>query len=243
MWDFTSFYDQYCFLFKKNSLERFCGQETARKFYDFTNLLTEENSHTNLTAIREIPDIIAKHYADCLLAEPFFPQSATVIDVGCGGGFPTIPLAIVRPDLKITAVDSTAKKVNFVQKAVDSMGLSNVSPVCARAESPEMQKFREHFDVATSRAMAAMPILAELTLPFIKKDGVLVAMKGAQGSRELQEATRAISLLGGKAVSDQEATLKTAAEIETRHIITVTKEKATPKQYPRNYSAITKKPL
>ena len=243
MWDFTSFYDQYCFLLKKNSLERFCDQETARKFYDFTNLLTKENSQTNLTAIREIPDIIAKHYADCLLAEPFFPQNSTVIDVGCGGGFPTIPLAIVRPDLKITAVDSTAKKINFVQKAVDSMGLSNASPVCARAESPEMQKFREHFDVATSRAMAAMPILAELTLPFIKKDGVLVAMKGAQGSRELQEATRAISLLGGKIVADQEMTLQTTTEAETRHIITVTKEKATPKQYPRNYSAITKKPL
>ncbi len=243
MLDFTSFYDQYCFLLKKNGLERFCGKETVERFYEFTKLLTEENSHTNLTAIREIPDIIAKHYADCLLAEPFFSQSATVIDVGCGGGFPTIPLAIVRPDLKITAVDSTAKKINFVQKAVDSMGLSNISPVCARAESPEMQKFREHFDVATSRAMAAMPILAELTLPFIKKGGVLVAMKGAQGSRELQEATRAISLLGGKTVSDQEATLKTVAEIETRHIITVTKEKATPKQYPRNYSAIVKKPL
>ena len=136
MWDFTSFYDQYCFLLKKNSLERFCDQETARKFYDFTNLLTEENSHTNLTAIREIPDIIAKHYADCLLAEPFFPQNSTVIDVGCGGGFPTIPLAIVRPDLKITAVDSTAKKINFVQKAVDSLELLNVFPVCARAESP-----------------------------------------------------------------------------------------------------------
>lgn len=243
MLDFTSFYDQYCFLLEKNRLERFCNQETAQKFYDFTELLTEENSRTNLTAIREIPDIIAKHYADCLLAEPFFLQSATVIDVGCGGGFPTIPLAIVRPDLKITAVDSTAKKINFVQKVVDSMGLSNVSPVCARAESPEMQKFREYFDTATSRAMAAMPVLAELTLPFIKKGGVLVAMKGAQGSRELQEAARAISLLGGKVAADQEMALQTITEIEARRIITVTKEKATPKQYPRNYSAIVKKPL
>ena len=90
MLDFTSFYDQYCGLFEKNRLERFCDQETARKFYELTELLTEENSHTNLTVIREIPDMISKHYADCLLAESFFSQNATVIDMGCGGGFPTI---------------------------------------------------------------------------------------------------------------------------------------------------------
>ncbi len=243
MLDYTSFYDQYCFLLEKNRLEHFCNQETAQKFYEFTKLLTEENSHTNLTAIREIPDIITKHYADCLLAEPFFPQNASVIDVGCGGGFPTIPLAIARPDLKITALDSTAKKINFVQKTANSMGLSNVTPICARAEAPEMQKFREYFDIATSRAMAAMPILAELTLPFIKRGGTLIAMKGAQGSKELQEAARAISLLGGKIAEDKELALQTVAESESRHIITVIKEKPTPKQYPRGYSAITKKPL
>ncbi len=243
MCDFTSFYDQYCSLFSKNSLERFCGQEIAQKFYEFTVLLTEENSHTNLTAIRELPDIIAKHYADCLLAEPFFPQSATVIDVGCGGGFPTIPLAIVRPDLKITALDSTAKKINFVQKAALAMGLSNISPICARAEAPELRKFREAFDVATGRAMAAMPVFTELTLPFVKKDGVLIAMKGAQGTKELEEAARAISLLGGKVLKDAELTLQTTSEAETRHILVISKEKTSPNQYPRNYSAITKKPL
>ena len=127
MLDFVSFYDMYCAIFEKNSLNRFCTNEYAQKFFDFTQLLIEENSHTNLTAIRELSDIISKHYADCLLAEEFFPQSATVIDVGCGGGFPTIPLAIARPDLKITAVDSTLKKINFVEKAANFTVIAKIS--------------------------------------------------------------------------------------------------------------------
>lgn len=244
MLDFTFFYEQYRTLFEKNKLERFCTEDLARRFFQFTELLSNENSHTNLTAIREIPDIIAKHYADCLLGEPFFKEGATVIDVGCGGGFPTIPLAIVRPDLKITAVDSTQKKIDFVKKAATSLNLHNVIPLCARAESAEMQAYRASFDVATSRAMARMSVLAELTLPFVKVGGTLIALKGAQGTVELQEATRAISILGGNSdVSDKNFLLQTATTSEQRHILVVAKQQATPKQYPRNYATISKKPL
>ena len=241
---FSSFYNMYCTLFEKNKLSRFCTIAYAEPFYQFTRLLMEENSHTNLTAIRELPDIIAKHYADCLLAEEFFPQNATVIDVGCGGGFPTIPLAIVRPDLRITAVDSTLKKINFVEKATKFLNLNNITPLCARAEAPEMEIHRQQFDVATSRAMARMSILTELTFPFLKINGQLIALKGAQGRIELQEASNAIKLLGGdSAASDKELTLLTETEAESRHILIVQKTSATPKQYPRHYSTITKKPL
>ena len=234
----------YCTLLEKNKLSRFCTIAYAEPFYQFTRLLMEENSHTNLTAIRELPDIIAKHYADCLLAEEFFPQNATVIDVGCGGGFPTIPLAIVRPDLRITAVDSTLKKINFVEKAAKFLTLNNVKPLCARAESDEMQAYREKFDVATSRAMARMSVLTELTLPFLKIDGQLIALKGAQGSVELQEASNAIKILGGNtSATDKECTLLTETDTESRHILIVQKTSATPKQYPRHYSTITKKSL
>ena len=241
---FSSFYNMYCTLLEKNKLSRFCTIAYAEPFYQFTRLLMEENSHTNLTAIRELPDIIAKHYADCLLAEEFFPQNATVIDVGCGGGFPTIPLAIVRPDLRITAVDSTLKKINFVKKATKFLNLNNVTPLCARAESDEMQAYREKFDIATSRAMARMSVLTELTFPFLKIDGQLIALKGAQGSAELQEASNAIKTLGGNiSVTDKECTLHTETDTESRHILIVQKASATPKQYPRHYSTITKKPL
>ena len=244
MLDFNVFRSQFCEIFQKNQLERFCTDETITKFYQFTELLTEENSHTNLTAIREIPDIIAKHYADSLLAESHFPKSATVMDVGCGGGFPSIPLAITRPDLKITAVDSTQKKINFVNKAIQALALSNASAICARVESPEMSKYREKFDIVTSRAMARMVILAELTLPFVKIGGALIALKGAQGSEELQESTRAIHLLGGaKATEDTMLALKTPTDSESRHILIARKERATPSQYPRNYATIAKKPL
>ena len=165
------------------------------------------------------------------------------MDIGCGGGFPTFPLAIARPDLSILAVDSTQKKIDFVADVAGKMGLSNVAVLCARAESEEMRKYREKIDVVTSRAMANMRILAELSLPYVKIGGRLVALKGLRGKEELKESAKAISILGGGNVRDLALDLQTPDGPESRHLIVITKEKPTPKQYPRNYSAITKKPL
>ena len=244
MLNFDAFSAEFCRIFKENGLEQFCEEQTIRTFYDFTILLTEENSHTNLTAIREIPDMIAKHFADCLLPEAHFPQNATVLDVGCGGGFPTIPLAIARPDLTITAVDSTQKKINFVQKAAKTLNLTNVTAICARAEAPELRRFRESFDIVTSRAMARMPVLIELTLPFVKIGGRVVALKGAQGAVELAESMRAIPVLGGSSSPIcNNLSLRTPTDDESRTILLVEKTKSTPPEYPRNYSVICKKPL
>jgi len=244
MLDFDAFSAEYRRIFKKNNLEKFCEEQTIQTFYDFTKLLIEENRHTNLTAIREIPDIIAKHFADCLLPELYFPQNVTVLDIGCGGGFPTIPLAIARPDLKITAIDSTQKKINFVQKATDLLALPNVTAICARAEAPELRKFRESFDIVTSRAMARMPVLIELTLPFVKIGGHMLALKGAQGAAELAESMRAIPILGGDSSPVcKEFALKTDVGDESRSVLIVEKTKPTPPTYPRNYSVICKKQL
>ncbi len=228
--------------FRENHLEQFCTNAVVSQLEAFTELLLEENSHTNLTAIREIPDIITKHYADSLLAAHLFPENARTIDVGCGGGFPTIPLAIARPDLSITAVDSTQKKINFVAKAAKALQLTNVTPICVRIEDKSMQIHRESFDIATSRAMARMSILTELTLPFVKLGGKLIALKGAQGATEAAEAQKAASALGGSAIEILQTSLKTTEE-ESRHILVVTKLTASPKQYPRAYGAIVKKPL
>lgn len=230
-------------IFAKNKLEQYCTRQIIEKFEAFTNILLEENSHTNLTAIRQVPDIIAKHYADSLLAVDLFPQNATVIDIGCGGGFPTFPLAIVRPDLRITALDSTQKKIIFVEKASKQLNLSNITPICARAEDPSMEKLRESFQIATSRAMARMNILTELSLPFIQIGGQLIALKGAQGEIEAEEAKNAISKLGGILSQNQSALLYTETAEETRHILVVQKEKPSPKQYPRVYATICKKTL
>ena len=238
--EFDRLFDE---IFEKNGLERFCTEPIKANFAAFTSLLQRENAHTNLTAIRETADIVSKHYADSLLAENLFPPHATVLDVGCGGGFPCIPLAIVRPDLRITAVDSTAKKIRFVEKAAAELGLDNLTPICARIEEESMRGLRESFDVVTSRAMARMNILAELTLPFARVGGRLVALKGAAGSKELAEAARGIALLGGEIAEDCRLELQTVAGSEARHLLVIEKTRKTLAAYPRAYAAIVKKPL
>lgn len=241
--DYSAFCDQFRKIFAQNGLERFCTEHLIASFGAFTELLCQVNSYTNLTAIRTIPEIIAKHYADCLLAEPFFPQDATVLDVGCGGGFPCVPLTITRPDLQITAIDSTAKKIAFVQAAAAAQRLSNLNPLCVRAEDPSMARYKQSFSVGTSRAVAKLSILAELILPYIKIGGILVALKGASGQAEVTEAESAIRTLGGETADVLETALKFGDTSESRSIIVIQKVKETPQQHPRPYAAILKKPL
>lgn len=240
---FESFRDHFCKIFAQNGLERFCTDATIESFAAFTELLLQVNSHTNLTAIREVPDIIAKHYADCLLAEPYFFQSATVLDVGCGGGFPCVPLAIVRPDLQLTAIDSTAKKVAFVQAAAAAQKLSNLNPLCVRAEDPIMAPRKQTYDIGTSRAVARLSVLVELVLPYIKVGGALIALKGSAGAEELEESRKAIQILGGETVENHQKTLRLENSEESRSIIVIQKVRPTPPQYPRPYANILKKPL
>ena len=113
-------------LFRKNGLESFLQPAMTEKFAAFTELLLSANKEQNLTAIRDLPGIVGKHYADCLLCADLFPQGASVLDVGCGGGFPTIPLGIARPDLHLTAIDSTGKKVAFVARTAKELELEQI---------------------------------------------------------------------------------------------------------------------
>ena len=231
-------------IFTKNGLECFCDAKTVSTFEQFTDLLQEENAHTNLTAIRDVSGIISKHYADCLLAASLFPQNATVLDLGCGGGFPTIPLAIARPDLQITAIDSTAKKIRFVEKAADVLSLSNVKPLCSRAEDPSLKPLRETFDVVTSRAMARMNVLCELCLPYVKIGGFLLAMKASKAEEETTEALNCIKTLGGGEPELFHCGLAHLDEVvDPRCLIKIEKKAAHPKGYPRAYAQIAKKPL
>lgn len=239
----STFFAQFCEIFAENGLDRFCDGQTIQAFEKFTDLLRRVNAHTNLTAIREIPDIIAKHYADCLLAERYFPQGASVLDVGCGGGFPSIPLAITRPDLQITAVDSTAKKIAFVQDAATALPLPNLAPICTRIEDRAFASKKSSFDIGTSRAVARLSVLIELILPYIRQGGAMVALKGASGDEELSEAQRAIAALGGEITQVDHLRLHQHASSEQRTIIVIKKIRPSPPQYPRQYSAILKKSL
>jgi 16S rRNA (guanine(527)-N(7))-methyltransferase RsmG len=214
------------------------------KFYQLTVRMLTENEKYNLTAITDIDKIILNHYADCVTLSAKLKKGASVIDVGCGAGFPSLPLAIVRPDLKITAVDSTAKRVNYVAETAELLGLDNITAIVMRAEdggkSPE---YREKFDYATARAVAELRVLAELTLPFVKIGGQLVAMKGKNAEFEISSAKRAIATLGGRNTVCENITLKGEGETLTHPFIIIDKKEKTPASFPRPFAEISKKPL
>lgn len=219
-------------------------KEKIESFWHFSEHLLKVNQITNLTAIRNIPDTISKHLIDSLLCEEYLPQGARVLDIGCGAGFPSIPLAIMRPDLEIVALDSTSKKIAFVQESTRLLALNNLTAVSGRAEDALISKKIGIFDAVVSRAVAKMSILSELCLPYLKVGGIFVALKAAKAEEELSEAKSGIAILGGNGAILHEKELKMLdGTSERRCLIEVQKTKKTPAGYPRSYSLISKKPL
>ena len=220
------------------------GESILERFYRFVIYLMEVNSVTNLTAIRNIVDAIPKHLIDSMLAAEFLPKGSKVLDLGCGPGFPSIPLAIFRPDLEIVALDSTAKKITFVKDASRLLGLTNLSAVVGRAEDRALMAELGVFDVVISRAVAKMSILSELCLPYVRNDGFLLALKAAKAEAELFEARSGIKTLGGgEAELHNRLLTMLDGGMEPRCLIKVPKIKKTPPAYPRAFAAILKKPL
>lgn len=243
--DKRSFTDFFLLSAEKNGLESLITKEHIDKFFLLTQHMLTVNEQFNLTAIREPSRVILLHYIDSLLSAPLFPTGASVIDVGAGAGFPTLPLAIVRPDLQITALDSTAKRVNYIGETAALLGLENITPLVGRAE--EIAKdtaYREQFSCATARAVAALPVLSELCLPFVKIGGRFIAMKGRGGKEELAASQNAIRLLGGKKTELFDTPIS-APDGETFEHTTVLIEKvsSTAPKYPRAYGKIAKAPL
>ncbi len=242
--DKNEFLSKISVVFKENGLGSMLSMEKAKAFLSLTEIMLEENEKYNLTAITEPDKIIVNHYLDCAFLAKEIKCGASVVDVGCGAGFPTLPMAILRPDIKILGVDSTAKRVNYVQAAAEALGLENVTTLTARAEeagtNPEM---REKYDYAVARAVAAMPILSELCLPLVKVGGKFIAMKGKNAKFELQDAKRAIPTLGGKLVCCNDVIIKGGDEELCHPLIVIDKVLKTPAAYPRPYAKILKKPL
>ncbi len=231
--------------FSENGLNKYLSFDRVRQFETLTAHMLTENEKYNLTAIRDPEKIALLHYADCVSAAHAFPQGARVIDVGCGAGFPSLPLALVRPDLKILAVDSTEKKVNYVKAAAQILGLSNLEVRVMRAEDGAADPtLREMFDVATARAVAELRVLCELCLPFVKVGGEMIAMKGRNAAVELAASKKAISLLGGRLEGIDETPLASSTLGEQSHaLVRIRKQQKTPGGYPRAYAQISKKPL
>ena len=232
-------------VFAENSLSSLLTLEKAERFFTLTEFMLAENEKYNLTAITDPDKIILNHYADCASMSAYLKRGASLIDIGCGAGFPTLPLAILREDLKILAVDSTEKRIRYVQSAAELLGLENVKAMAMRAEDGgQNPDLREQFDYATARAVAEMRILTELALPFVRVGGRLIAMKGKNAENELSAAKRAIAMLGGRDARIESVTLKASGLDELTHpLITVEKKEKTPKMYPRAFAQISKKPL
>jgi len=230
-------------LFELNGLP--CSELQAEQLYALTTRMLEVNQHMNLTAIKEEKAIVLRHYVDSLMISEYIEKNNRIIDVGCGAGFPTLPLAIFRPDLSIVALDGTAKRIRYVQETAKMLGLTNVFAIAGRAEEYAHQAdYREKFDVVTARAVAALPVLCELCLPFARVGGKMIAMKSQQAQDELAQAKNGISICGGK--TDEVLQRRLALEneeSEQRALILITKIAKTPEKYPRHFSQISKKPL
>ena len=236
------FNDKFILCLNDNKLNEYTG--LGDKMYALTEMLLECNAHMNLTAITDPGDTIAKHLADSLKICRYIPTGATLLDVGAGAGFPSLPIAIARPDVTITALDSTMKKLTYIDAAAVAIGLANISTLNARAECAAHQSaFRERFDVVTARAVARLNVLCELCLPYTAVGGKFIAMKGAGAFSETEEALTAIRILGGTMTENIMDDLVVFGDRQKRCAIIIQKNRQTPKNYPRDFSRITKKPL
>lgn len=210
-------------------------------FMKYNELMLEWNEKINLTAITEQRDVVIKHFCDSTAALKLIPQGASVVDVGAGAGFPSLPLKIMRPDLKILMLDSLNKRINFLNEMTEKLSLENISAVHARAEELSKKELRESFDVCVSRAVARLCVLAELCIPFVKVGGSFLAYKGPAGIEEINEGKHAVELLGGEITEVKKYNLPNSDICHS--VIVIKKVRQTPPKYPRNSGKISKTPI
>ena len=217
--------------------------DIIKKLNLYGNLLLEWNEKINLTAIKDPDGVLYKHFYDCILflKHNKLPVNATLIDVGTGAGFPGLVLKIVRPDLKITLLDSLNKRLIFLNDVIEKLGLSEIETVHLRAEEAGKSKaHREMYDYATARAVAALPVLLEYCVPLVKKGGYFVSMKGPSASAESALCDNAVKTLG---VEKPNIICETLKDDEQRAFVCFKKISHTPPKYPRKPSDISKQPL
>lgn len=218
--------------------------EAVQRMEAFAGLLIEKNRVMNLTAVTEPEEIARRHMLDCVfLRKCGVEVGKRILDIGCGAGFPTMPLLCHEPRLNITALDSTAKRIRFIQESCDALGLQ-VNAVAARAEEyitkPGM---REGFDVVTSRAVAPLNVLAELCLPYVKEGGCFLPLKSVNEAAqdEIAAARKAIAVLGGRLETCEQYQID--GMDHPHQVLMIRKVASTPKQYPRRFAKISANPL
>lgn len=225
-------------IFTENHLEY--SKELHEKFEIYCDFLVEYNKNVNLTAITEPEEVWLKHFADSILLLNYIdiPKNASLIDVGTGAGFPSVPIKLYRDDIQLTMLDSLNKRIIFLEKLCEKLGI-NAEAVHGRAEEyGKKEAFREQFDIATARAVAPMPVLSEYCMPFVKKGGIFAAMKGP--NEDAGNAENAVKILGGDGISVYDYLL---GKDDRRKIFSVKKISQTPTKYPRNSGQIKNKAL
>lgn len=217
------------------------------QFATYYKMLVATNEHVNLTAITAENDVYLKHFYDSvtpILEVPeYFADHAELCDVGAGAGFPSLPMKILNPTLKITIVDSLNKRITFLKELVEQLGLSDVTLIHDRAETfgAKKSEYREKFEIVTARAVARLSVLSELCIPLVKPNGYFVALKAANTEQELTDGKLAIATLGGKLLVDKGFELP--VNQDERHIVVVEKTKQTPNKYPRKPGTPGKDPI
>ncbi len=218
-------------------------EDMLSEFETYKNMMLDYNKVVNLTAITEEEEIKEKHFLDSAslsLCEEVF-KGCSMIDIGAGGGFPSVPVKIVRKDINITMLDSLNKRIAFLQSVIDKLSFENAKAFHLRAEEGGKDaSFREKFDIATARAVAELSVLSEYALPFVKIGGYFIALKGADIEEELEKAKPAIKMLGGKTKRVQEVLLPSGIK---HSIVIIEKVSPTPPVYPRKAGKPTKDPI
>lgn len=213
------------------------------QFIDYYEMLTERNKVMNLTAITEFSDVIRKHFLDSLsIVNVYRPESERIIDIGTGAGLPGIPLKIAFPNTTIVLMDSLNKRIRFLEEVIEKLNLVNITAVHGRAEDYGRDlSYRESFDICTSRAVARLSTLSEYCMPFVKKGGRFIPYKSGSITEELNEANRAIKILGGAVLENNKFEIS-QTDIK-RSLIQIKKLSKTPEKYPRPAGKPSKEPL
>ncbi len=232
----------------KNNLNLEISENIETSLNKFAELFLEYNAHTNLMSKNDVEVLFEKHIFDSLAINLFLDKypsfknnQISMLDIGTGGGFPSLPVSIAFDNIEVVALDSISKKIEFIRSAKDSLNIKNINPLCSRVEDLS-SSLKSSFDIVTSRAVSDLNVLLEYAIPFLKVGSYFIAYKSKNVDSEIELSKNALKVLGAKVIEKIEYKLPLDSDF-TRYLLVIKKEKETPKSYPRQNGQPKKNPL